>query len=234
MTTPSIEQLDRALEALVFAAEAPVTAEELARAYEEVTGAETLLEDVEEAIGRLNLAYQEGGRAFRIRHWGHGYRMATVDDVAPFVKALFAQEEERRLSRAVLETLAIVAYQQPVSKPEIDFVRGVNSDYTIRHLMEREFITVVGRSESVGRPLLYGTTEVFLDQFGLGTLDELPRPREIEELLADPAFSRERAALMTEMTPPSIGDGAPVIVDEVDPREMNQPFESSDEEPPDA
>src|SRR5690606_19688954 len=87
----------------------------------------------------------------------------------------------------------------------------VNSDYAIRQLMERDFITVVGRSETVGRPLLYGTTETFLDQFGLGTLDELPRPREIEELLADPAFTRERAALMHELgeRPGSDGDALP-------------------------
>lgn len=199
MIDVSHAQFDRALEALIFAAEAPVAAAELVRAYGTVTGLDVLEAEVEAAVSRLNVAYQESGRAFRIHHWGGGYRMATVDDVAPFVKSLFAQEEERRLSRSLLETLAIVAYRQPVSKPEIDFVRGVNSDYALSKLMEREFITIVARSESVGRPLLYGTTEAFLDQFGLGTLDELPRPREIDELLTDPAFSRERATLMSEM-----------------------------------
>ena len=105
----------------------------------------------------------------------------------------------KKRTRALVETLAVVAYKQPVSKPEIDHVRGVNADYALRQLLERELVTVVGRSEGVGRPLLYGTTEHFLDAFGLGTLEELPRPREVEELLADPAFSRERAVLMTEM-----------------------------------
>ncbi|HLT47427.1 MAG TPA: SMC-Scp complex subunit ScpB [Rubricoccaceae bacterium] len=191
--------LDRAVEALIFAAEEPPTAAELARAYARVTGADVAAADVDAAVGRLNAAYREGGRAFRIHRWGRAYRMATVEDVAPFVQALLTEEEEKRLSRALVETLAVVAYKQPVSKPEIDHVRGVNADYALRQLLERELITVVGRSEGVGRPLLYGTTEHFLDQFGLGTLEELPRPREVEELLADPAFSRERAVLMTEM-----------------------------------
>ena len=196
---PASDTLDRVVEALVFAAEAPPTGEEVARAYESVTGAAVTPDDVEAAVGRLNGAYLDGGRAFRIHRWGQGYRMATVDDVAPFLRALLAHEEEQRLSRALLETLAVIAYKQPVSRPEVDHVRGVNCDYSVRQLLERDFITVVGRSEGVGRPLLYGTTEAFLDRFGLGTLEELPRPREVEELLADPAFSHERALLRTEL-----------------------------------
>jgi len=125
--------------------------------------------------------------------------MATVESMAGFVKTFLLKEEEKRLSRALLETLSVIAYKQPVAKPEVDFVRGVQSDYAIRQLLERDFITVVGRADSVGRPLLYGTTEHFLDQFGLGTLEELPRPREIDELLEDPAFSKERAVLTSEM-----------------------------------
>jgi segregation and condensation protein B len=203
----SADSLDRAVEALVFAAEAPPTAGELARACESVSGAAVTVAEIDAAVDRLNAAYHEGARAFRIYRWGQGYRMATVDEVAPYVRALLAQEEEQRLSRALLETLAVIAYKQPTSKPEIDHVRGVNCDYSIRQLLEREFITVVGRSEGVGRPLLYGTTEAFLDRFGLGTLEELPRPREVDELLADPAFSRERALLRTELAAPPSPDG---------------------------
>lgn len=191
--------LDRAVEALLFAAEEAPSAEEVARAYEQVTGASVAPSEIEAAVARLNAAYREGGRAFRIHRWGAAYRMATVDDMSAFVRALRTQEEEKRLSRALLETLAVVAYKQPVSKPEVDHVRGVNSDYGLQQLLERDFITVVGRSGGVGRPLLYGTTERFLDQFGLGALEDLPRPREVEELLSDPAFSRERAVLVPEM-----------------------------------
>ena len=125
--------------------------------------------------------------------------MATVETASDYVKAFLRKEEEKRLSRALLETLSVIAYKQPVSKPEVDNVRGVQSDYAIRQLLERDFITVTGRADTVGRPLLYGTTEHFLDQFGLGTLEELPQPREIEELLEDPAFSKERAMLTSKL-----------------------------------
>jgi segregation and condensation protein B len=173
----------------------------VARVFGAVTGAETTAEEVEAAVARLNDQYEATGRAFRLQHWAGGYRLATEPDVAPFVRALLAREHEQRLSRALLETLAVVAYRQPVSKPEIDHVRGVNADHALRSLLERDFITVAGRGDGVGRPLLYGTTERFLDLFGLGTLEELPRPREIEELLADPSFARERAALLAANDP---------------------------------
>ncbi len=199
---PDADALGRAVEALAFAAERPVSPSEVARVFGAVTGLETSAAEVEAAVVRLNELYAATGRAFRLHTWAGGYRLATEPDVAPFVRALVAHEDEQRLSRAILETLAVVAYRQPVSKPEVDHVRGVSADYALRQLLERDLVTVVGRGEGVGRPLLYGTTERFLDLFGLGTLDELPRPREIEEILADPAFARERAALMAEGTPP--------------------------------
>ena len=98
-----------------------------------------------------------------------------------------------------METLSVIAYKQPVSKPEVDFVRGVDADYAIKKLLEKKFVTVVGRSEAIGRPLLYGTTDFFLEQFGLNALEELPRPREIEQLLNDPAFVHERTELMINL-----------------------------------
>ena len=199
MSETNRHTLDMAVEAIVFAADEPVSVDALRNTFAEVTGAEATAEDVQEAVARLNAAYEVEGHALRVHHWGGGFRMATVESMAGFVKAFLLKEEEKRLSRALLETLSVVAYKQPVAKPEVDFVRGVQSDYAIRQLLERDFITVVARADSVGRPLLYGTTEHFLDQFGLGTLDELPRPREIDELLEDPAFSKERAVLTSEM-----------------------------------
>lgn len=191
--------LDKAVEAIVFAADEPVSPDAIRTPFGEVTGIDISVADVQESVSRLNAAYEVEGHSFRIHHWGGGFRMATEESVVGFVKAFLLKEEEKRLSRALLETLSVVAYKQPASKPEIDQVRGVQSDYAIRQLLERNFITVVGRSDSVGRPILYGTTEHFLDQFGLGTLEELPRPREIDELLEDPAFSQERAILTSEM-----------------------------------
>jgi segregation and condensation protein B len=112
------------------------------------------------------------------------------------VQALFVGEQEVSLSRSLMETLAVVAYKQPVTRPEVDFVRGVNSDYAIRKLMEMNLVDVRGRADSLGRPLLYGTTNRFLEQFGLMDLDDLPTLREVEELLDDPSFDEERAKLL--------------------------------------
>lgn len=201
MSDDRTRTLSLAVESIIFAAETPVSTDAIVRTFGEVTGSEVANTDVEGTIAQLNALYEERGRAFRIHNWGGGYRMATIESVAGFVKAHLNQEEERRLSRALLETLSVIAYKQPVSKPEVDHVRGVQSDYAVRQLLERDFISVVGRSESVGRPLLYGTTQHFLDQFGLGQLDDLPRPREIDELLNDPAFSHERALLTAQMEP---------------------------------
>ena len=194
---------DQAVEALVFASDVPLRPEDVARVWGEVTGAEVEPAEVEAAVERLNAAYRAGGRAFRVRHWAGGLRLATVEESAPFVRALFEGDEEQRLSRSLLETLAVIAYKQPVTKPEVDHVRGVASDYALRQLLERDFVTIAGRGEGVGRPLLYATTDRFLDQFGLDSLAGLPKPREIEELLADPAFNRERAALLAEITQPA-------------------------------
>ena len=209
----------QAVEALVFASDVPLRADDLARAYDDVTGHETTADEVRAAVDALNGRYREMGAAFRVYEWGGGYRLATIEEVAPFVRSLFRREEERRLSRSLLETLAIVAYKQPATKPELDHVRGVNSDYALRQLLERDLATIVGRSEGVGRPLLYGTTDAFLDQFGLAALDDLPRPREVEELLADPAFSSERARLLAEagFSPsPAAGDPSLSAPDELE------------------
>ena len=205
------DTFEQAVEALVFASDVPLRPEDVARVYDEVTGAETGAADVEAAVERLNAAYRAAGRAVRVRRWGGGLRFATVETVAPFVQALFADREGRRLSRSLLETLAVIAYKQPVTKPEVDHVRGVSSDYALRQLLERDLVEIAGRADSVGRPLLYATTDLFLDQFGLDGLGALPTPREVNEILGDPAFNRERSRLLAELTAahPALGPSAP-------------------------
>ncbi len=193
----------RAVEAMLFAADAPLGAGEVARLWTDVTGEESDATAVNGAVERLNRSFADGGRAVRVEAWGGGYRLATTASVTPFVQAVRAADAPQRMSRALLETLAVVAYKQPVTKPEIDHVRGVASDYALRQLLERDLVRVAGRSDGIGRPLLYGTTEGFLDAFGLGALDELPLPREIEDLLADPTFTREKIRLLADLTPPA-------------------------------
>lgn len=190
-------ELARLAEALIFAADDPVAPEQIAQVFGTVTGLDApAVEEIEAAIAALNAAYEAGEHALRVQQWAGGYRLSTTADVAPYLKAFFYEERRRRLSRSLMETLAILSYRQPVTKPEIDFVRGVDSDYALRKLMEMGFVDVVGRSDSVGRPLLYGTTPAFLEAFGLNTLDDLPNLREVEDMLADPAFNKERARLL--------------------------------------
>lgn len=186
------------VEALIFAADEPVTEEMMLDVYVEVTGRQRPTgQEVGESIERINSEYARTGRPFRIHKWAGGYRMATVPGMAPFLRVFFNESKNRRLSPSLMETLAVVAYRQPVTRPEVDFIRGVDADYAIRRLMELDLIEIVGRSESLGRPLLYGTTPRFLDQLGIGSLDELPQLRDIEELLNDPSFNRERARLFS-------------------------------------
>lgn len=177
------------VEALVFAAEQPITAASMAEVCQTVTTLAPPSEaDIDATVEALNAAYADAGRVFRIHRWAGGYRMATIPEVAPYLQVLYAERGTRRLSRSLLETLAVVAYQQPVSKSEIDFVRGVDTGYALKKLMELDFVDITGRGEGVGRPLLYGTTARFLERFGINALHDLPKMREIEELLADPAL----------------------------------------------
>ena len=198
-TISSIEDhsLEEAAEAIIFAADEPVPARRIAEIVSEVTGnTEVTVEAVEAAVRRLNEEYDASDRALEIHEWGEGYRMATRSALSPFVKTLFIGEQETSLSRSLMEALAVIAYRQPVTRPEVDFIRGVNSDYAIRKLLEMELVDVQGRADSLGRPLLYETTPRFLEQFGLSSVEDLPTLREVEELLDDPAFDEERAKLL--------------------------------------
>lgn len=195
--SPSTDHsLEEAAEAIIFAADEPVPAGRIAEIVGEVTGTDVSEEAVRSAVRRLKEEYEASNRAFAVHEWGEGYRLATRSPLSPFVKTLFLGEQETSLSRSLMETLAVVAYRQPVTRPEVDFIRGVNSDYAIRKLLEMELVDVQGRADSLGRPLLYETTPRFLEQFGLNDLDDLPTLREVEELLDDPAFDEERAKLL--------------------------------------
>lgn len=189
--------LEKVTEALVFAAEEPITAVLIARVYSDVSGEDMPeKEAIEEAVVNINTAYEKSDRSFRINSWAGGYRMATVSEVAAYVQTLHTEAQPRKLTRSLMETVAILAYRQPVTKSELDFVRGVDSDYSLRRLLEYGIIDVVGRSEAIGRPLLYGTTDRFLELFGLNSVSDLPNLRELEALLDDPAFQKERVKLL--------------------------------------
>lgn len=168
------------LEALLFAADEPLSARRLATILEGATAA-----IVDDLIAQLNADYLRERRAFKVEPIAGGYRVMTRPEFAPWVRELQASAAAPRLSQAALETLAIIAYKQPVTRAELEAIRGVTVEGVLRTLVERELVTIAGRAEGLGRPLLYGTTAHFLEYFGLSGLEALPRPEELEVLFAD-------------------------------------------------
>ncbi len=148
-------------------------------------------------IDDLNEELEVTGRVFRVievaREGAKGFQFATKTEHGELLARLVKAKSKKRLSKAGLETLAIIAYRQPVSKPELEVIRGVSSHEIMNRLLEKNLITIVGRSESVGKPLLYGTTDEFLRLFGLHSIADLPKPRELEELMAERADILETA-----------------------------------------
>lgn len=186
MVEPGLEErLVEIVEALLFAADEPLSTRRIADLVEDATPG-----GVEDAIGRLNADYLREKRAFRIREIAGGWQMVTRPEYASWVSRLRSSSPVPRLTRAALETLAIVAYRQPVTRTELESVRGVSVDGVLRTLVDRDLVRIAGRGEGIGRPLLYATSDHFLEYFGLSGLDALPRPEELEVLFAD----RERRA----------------------------------------
>jgi segregation and condensation protein B len=167
----------RILEAVLFASDSPVEFQRLMGIVESPSRS-----DLMEMVAELNREYESGGRAFRIVEVAGGYQFETLPPYGPYVERLYHGKGRQRLSRAALETLAIVAYKQPVSRVEIDALRGVDSDASVRTLQNRDLIEMVGRSEAVGKPLLYGTTKEFLRYFGLNDIKDLPGADELASM----------------------------------------------------
>ena len=187
------------VEALIFAAQEPLSLAQLKAIYtgegknDEARQIET--ETIRQVVADLNKEFEKASKSYRIVSVAGGYQFATLSEYAEWLGRLYREQGRRKLSQSGLETLAIIAYKQPITKSEVEKIRGVNCDYVLRTLLEKELIGVTGRAESVGRPLLYGTTKEFLKHFGLNDITDLPRPREIEEILGESQFETERRML---------------------------------------
>ena len=189
------------IEALIFSSDEPISENEIIRAIKGIDGEETEIniDDISEAIESLNKSYDENARAFKIKKIANGFVFATTEIFAKYIGYLSSEKSKRRLSQAALETLAIIAYKQPITKPELEQIRGVNSDYILTTLLEKSLITITGRAETIGRPLLYGTTTEFLKYFGLYNLSDLPKPREIEDIMKDEDFIEQKNKIMMNL-----------------------------------
>jgi segregation and condensation protein B len=181
------------VEALLFASDTPVEASRIQEVLDLESPA-VARELVENLRGRLDAE----GRALQVMEVGGGFRLVTRPEVAPWLVKLARSRTRSRLSRPSLETLAIIGYRQPVSRPEVDAIRGVNSDAVLDNLLERRMIRIAGRKESPGRPFLYETTREFLVAFGLRDLGDLPK---VEGELIVPELAETAAAQLTEPGP---------------------------------
>ncbi|MFB3057057.1 MAG: SMC-Scp complex subunit ScpB [Ignavibacteriaceae bacterium] len=208
------------IEALIFSSDDSLISAEIINAIKGIDGEdiEITANDIENVVELLNKKYSEGNNSYKIVKLANGYIYATLEEYAKYVGYLSSEKTKRRLSPAALETLSIIAYKQPITKPELETIRGVNSDHIISSLLEKNLITIKGRSESIGRPLLYTTTDDFLKYFGLNTLSDLPKPREIEDIMNDDDFIEQKRKILMN----ALEEEAEKEMEEHDGTEENQ------------
>ncbi|MCZ2355433.1 MAG: SMC-Scp complex subunit ScpB [Bacteroidia bacterium] len=169
------------IEGLLFVAEQPISLSEITEICLSADP-ETTIEIVEKNIELLKIQYQSENYAFNIVKIAEGYQLLTKSELTPYLRKILVHKEQRKVSKAMLDVLAIIAYKQPITKPEIELIRGVNCDYALSKLLEKNLIEISGRAEAPGRPLLYQTSNIFLQHFGINNLSELPKISELPEL----------------------------------------------------
>ena len=175
-------EIEQIIEAVLYVAGEPVALRDLARALEQDDA------QILSAVRRLEAYYDDNMRGLRLKRFGGHIQLATRAEYAPYIERLLQPVQKQSLTQAALETLAIVAYRQPVTRLDLEAVRGVKCDYSLQSLMNKNLVKELGRKETIGRPILYGTTDAFLSHFGLHSLDDLPDP---EDFLSENAGDDE-------------------------------------------
>lgn len=193
--------IEQAVEAVLLTIDKSVKPAQIADAVGEALGVDIDSDVIRKAVEGLNSSYEASGRAFTIETIAGGFRIMAKPAFADVLASFHGHRASSRLSRAALETLSIVAYRQPVTRAEIESIRGVACGEVLRSLMDRRLVTIAGRAEELGRPMLYGTTRDFLTQFGLANLKDLP------EIADAPAVPARLAQESTEQAP-SADEGA--------------------------
>lgn len=173
-----MEHLTQHIEALVFTTDHAISVKEIKACLEETFDTKVEAKDIEAAIAQLQRQYSEGQYAFDLLEISEGFQFMTKPAYHAVIGTYLKQTTKKRLSQAALETLSIVAYRQPISRVELEAIRGVSCDYSVQKLLEKELIAISGRSEGPGRPLLYSTSEKFMDYFGLKSLRDLPKTKD--------------------------------------------------------
>jgi segregation and condensation protein B len=170
--------LQNHIEALIFCSQEPVKSEDIRQCLSEMFEAEVPEVDVLAALEVLLLKYEAETSPFQVYKIGGGYQFLTKPAYQSSLSIFLKQKSKKRLSTSALETIAIIAYKQPITKTQIEQIRGVNCDYAIQKLLEKELVEIRGKSDGVGRPVLYGTSDRFMEYFGINDLKDLPNPKD--------------------------------------------------------
>lgn len=174
-----MESLKQNIEALVFACENSITVEEIKNCLLTVYGWEISSQEVKDCLAAIKEKFDGEEYSFTLNEIANGFRFLSKPEYYNAIQVFIAQKNKKRLSTAALETLSIIAYRQPISKAEVEHIRGVNCDYSVQKLLEKELIEIEGKSDGPGKPLLYATSKNFMDYFGLKNSTDLPKLKDI-------------------------------------------------------
>jgi segregation and condensation protein B len=169
------------IEALIFSSEQSLRLEEIAYCMQAALEQDMSPDEIKQHINNIQIKYRDDNFAMELVKVNNGYQFLTKKTYHPVISLLQAQRSKKKLSQAAMETLAIIAYRQPATKTDIEQIRGVNCDYSIQKLLEKELISIIGKSETVGKPILYGTSPLFMDYFGVNDIKELPQIKELTD-----------------------------------------------------
>jgi segregation and condensation protein B len=174
-----MNDLELNIEALIFSSEQSLRTEEIAYCLQAVFEHDIVIEDISKSLDNICTKYQDERFAIELVKINNGYQFLTKKAYHSVISLLQAQKSKKKLSQAAMETLAIIAYRQPTTKTDVEQIRGVNCDYSIQKLLEKELIAIVGKSDAVGKPILYGTSPLFMDYFGVNDISDLPQIKEL-------------------------------------------------------
>ena len=226
-----MEYLAQHIESLIFTAQGPISYAEIKAALEDSFDTKLKKADIEKAIRQVMEKYQSNNFSFEVVEIAQGYQFFTKGAYHQTVGSRMKQTAKKRLSKAALETLAVIAYKQPVVKSEVEKIRGVSCDYTIHKLLEKELIAIIGRSEGPGRPLLYATSQKFMDYFGLKDISELPKPKDFklpeDEIGSAAPIEEELTEEQREQQVADMEEMAAEVVDAI----LNEERETNDTSP---
>ena len=218
--------LHRIVESILFASQKPISAKELASIFKGAAEAakenpsiacfaKIKRDQLEDAVQQLEQEYAETGRSFEVRESAAGWQLVTKAEFSPWLRQLFPENRQARLSAPAMETLAIIAYRQPITRADLEAVRGVAVDGVMQTILDRGLIRIAGRSDIPGRPLLYETTQHFMEHFGLKTLDDLPNASELRKIplpkaeVPEPAKASDSSAAEAASAEVPAADPAP-------------------------